>query len=76
VVTFIWAFFAAGVITLLPLWEGRHTLALFAKFMVGKAPTKTTIEALDSHGHGHRMSLAEEHAMQKSMESSEKTSEV
>jgi urea-proton symporter len=34
--TFIWGFAAAFVITLLPLWEGRHTLAMFWNFITGK----------------------------------------
>jgi hypothetical protein len=52
-VTFIWAFLAAGIITLLPLWEGRETLVLFAKFCFGKTPkhhtsTEGVVVAADS----------------------------
>lgn len=33
---FLWAFYAAGTITLLPVWEGRDTLKSFVVFMFGK----------------------------------------
>ncbi|KUJ13090.1 Na+/solute symporter [Mollisia scopiformis] len=35
VVVFLWAFYASSVITLLPLWEGRHSIASFALFTFG-----------------------------------------
>jgi urea-proton symporter len=39
--TFIWAFGAALVITILPLWDGKDTIALFVRRMVlRKAPEK------------------------------------
>lgn len=36
VVTFIWGFAAAIIITILPLWEGWPSLVLFVKFLFGK----------------------------------------
>lgn len=35
VVLFLWAFFAAGVITLLPIWEGRLPMYMVWKHIVG-----------------------------------------
>lgn len=34
---FLWAFYASSVITLLPIWEGRHSIKSFALFMVGRS---------------------------------------
>ena len=34
--TFLWGFGAALTITLLPLWEGRKTIAMFWLFITGK----------------------------------------
>lgn len=34
--TFLWAFGATLVITILPLWEGRHSIAKFCNFVRGK----------------------------------------
>lgn len=36
VVMFLWAFFAAGTITLLPIWEGRHSIKQLVLIMFGK----------------------------------------
>ncbi|KAF7194241.1 putative urea active transporter 1, partial [Pseudocercospora fuligena] len=36
VVVFLWAFFAAGTITLLPIWECRHTIKAVMKLLVEK----------------------------------------
>lgn len=35
VFTFAWAFIAALVITLLPLWQGRETMLAIAKELIG-----------------------------------------
>jgi hypothetical protein len=44
VVLFLWAFYAAGTITLLPIWEGRKSLKLFAVYIVrGRRGLKETI---------------------------------
>ncbi len=37
VVTFLWAFFAISVITLLPVWEGRVAIRDFFGFMFAEA---------------------------------------
>lgn len=34
---FLWAFYASSVITLLPIWEGRHSIKYFVLFMVGRS---------------------------------------
>jgi len=40
VVCFIWAFYASMTITLLPLWEGRHSIKKFILFIVaGRSPS-------------------------------------
>lgn len=43
---------------ILPLWEGRDSLLLFAKFLIGRIP-KTTLEVDRS---GHLVSLEAESA--------------
>ncbi len=57
---------------LLPLWEGRHTLALFARFLTGTMPKTRTVEISES---GTPISLAEEHVLadEKARRDSEKT---
>ncbi|CZR52802.1 uncharacterized protein PAC_02679 [Phialocephala subalpina] len=37
VFVFLWAFYASSVITLLPIWEGRHSIKYFVLFMVGRS---------------------------------------
>ncbi|TVY58251.1 putative urea active transporter 1 [Lachnellula cervina] len=41
VVVFLWAFFAAGTITLLPIWESRDSLAKFARYIFSRRISKT-----------------------------------
>ncbi|PWY83435.1 putative sodium/proline symporter [Aspergillus heteromorphus CBS 117.55] len=36
VVIFLWAFFAAGTITLLPVWEARDSIRAFVRLLTGK----------------------------------------
>ncbi|KAF5615599.1 Na+ solute symporter [Fusarium tjaetaba] len=43
VVLFLWAFYAASTITLLPLWEGRHSIIAFFRFLF-KSKGKTAAE--------------------------------
>ncbi|KAF5584583.1 Na+ solute symporter [Fusarium pseudoanthophilum] len=43
VVLFLWAFYAASTITLLPLWEGRHSIIAFSRFLF-KSKDKTAAE--------------------------------
>ncbi|KAJ5701941.1 hypothetical protein N7488_009489 [Penicillium malachiteum] len=60
VVVFLWAFFAASVITFLPIWESRQSLARFARYVFrfetpNTDPQVTVIEGLsrvDSIGQG------------------------
>lgn len=48
VVVFLWAFFAALVITLLPIWEGRKSIALLARHMFsGKNGATASGEVLE-----------------------------
>ncbi|KIW81909.1 hypothetical protein Z517_04935 [Fonsecaea pedrosoi CBS 271.37] len=43
VVTFLWAFYASTVITLLPIWEGRRSIAAFCRFLI--TPKAKRLEA-------------------------------
>ncbi|KDQ64696.1 hypothetical protein JAAARDRAFT_167243 [Jaapia argillacea MUCL 33604] len=47
--TFIWALWAAIVVTLLPLWEGRHAIVSFIKSVSGSV-AGTQIKRRDSDG--------------------------
>ena len=40
--TFLWAWVAALIITLLPLWQGRGTLCYLFKLFIGKSGRFTT----------------------------------
>ena len=42
--TFLWAWTATLIITLLPLWQGRHTLQQLLKRLVGMEKAGSTIE--------------------------------
>lgn len=53
VVVFLWAFFATFTITLLPIWESRHSLVMFARYVVsGKisksGPATKTVHLVDA----------------------------
>ncbi|KAF7544245.1 hypothetical protein G7046_g9823 [Stylonectria norvegica] len=50
VVLFIWAFLAAGIITLLPIWEGRSQVASVFRAILGRQPKVTRIDAVTREG--------------------------
>lgn len=45
VVLFLWSFFAAGLITLLPVWEGRHFIKALLSYLSGKKVKAANKEA-------------------------------
>jgi hypothetical protein len=51
---FLWAFFAASVITLLPIWESRRSFVAFARYIFkgelagGPAKNREVIEGLSN----------------------------
>lgn len=49
-VLFLWAFYAASVITLLPIWEGRHSIRAFLKFMFETKSKRAADTAAITHG--------------------------
>ncbi|KAF7546311.1 hypothetical protein G7Z17_g8519 [Cylindrodendrum hubeiense] len=48
VVLFLWAFFAASVITLLPIWEGRGPMLMVWRRLVGSPHIDATVTETDS----------------------------
>lgn len=41
VIVFLWAFFAASVITIFPVWEGRHSIKLLVLYLFGSKKKAT-----------------------------------
>jgi hypothetical protein len=48
VVVFLWSFYAALTITILPLWEGRKSIKAFVLFMSGKVTGKKETSVIEA----------------------------
>lgn len=68
VVVFLWSFYAASTIVLLPLWEGKRSIIEFVSFMYGWATGK------NKRLHGHEPAVEEDAAtpQEKTIDTGEK----
>ncbi|KAJ6008217.1 hypothetical protein N7540_012193 [Penicillium herquei] len=60
VVVFLWAFFAASVITLLPIWESRQSLVRFAQYVFRFETPNTDPQVMVIEGVSRANSIREE----------------